>query len=121
VFAASAPVLRVPLLATEPDHPPEAVQAVALLEDQLKVELPPLDTLLGPALSDTLGGLADVVTVMVADCAALPPAPVHVNIYFAVALSGPVDFEPLVAIDPFQAPEAVQAVVFIEFQASVAD
>jgi hypothetical protein len=39
----------------------------------------------------------------------------------AVVLSGPVVSEPLVASDPLQAPEAVQAVVFVEFQASVAD
>jgi hypothetical protein len=118
VFAASAPVLRVPLLATEPDHPPDAVQAVALLEDQLKVELPPLDTLLGPALSDTLGGLADVVTV--ADCDAAPPGPVHVRVYFVVAVRLDVAFEPLVVMLPLQPPEAVQAVAFLDDQVSIA-
>jgi hypothetical protein len=95
------------------------VQAVALVEDQVNVELPPLDTPLGLALIVTVG--ADALTVMIADWAALPPAPLQVNIYFAVALSGPVDCEPLVAIGPLQLPEAVQAVVFTEFQASVAD
>jgi hypothetical protein len=32
-----------------------------------------------------------------------------------------VDCEPLGAIDPLQAPEAVHEVVFVEFHASVAD
>ena len=59
----SAPVLCVPPVATAPDHPPEAVHAVALVADQVKLELPPLDTLLGLALNVTLGGVADVVTV----------------------------------------------------------
>ena len=111
-----------PLVANAPDHPPEAVQDVASVEDQVKVELPPLDTVLGFELIVTVGAAAlTALTVMVADWAALPPAPVHVNIYCAVALSGPVDCEPLVAIDPLQAPEAVQAVVFFESQASVVD
>jgi hypothetical protein len=122
LVAVTAPVDCEPLVATDPLQAPEAVQDVALVEDQVKVELPPLDTVLGFALIATVGaGATDALTVMVADWAALPPAPVHVNIYCAVALSGPVDCEPLVAIDPLQAPEAVQAVVFFEFQASVAD
>ena len=49
-------------MACAPDHPPEAVQAVALVEDQVNVELPPLETLVGLALSDTVGG-AETVTV----------------------------------------------------------
>jgi hypothetical protein len=115
-------VLCVPLVASEPDHPPEAVQAVALVEDQVNVELPPLATLVGFELIVTVGAAAlPALTVMVADCVALPPVPVHVTIYFAVALRGPVDCEPLVAIGPLQAPEAAHAVVFVEFQASVAD
>jgi hypothetical protein len=52
---------------------------------------------------------------------ALPAAPVHVNIYLAVALRDPVDFEPLVGSVPLQAPEAVHKVEFVEFHARVAD
>jgi hypothetical protein len=59
VFAAlSAPVDRDPLDVTAPDHPPDAVQAVALVEDQVNVELAPLETLVGLALIETLGGMA---------------------------------------------------------------
>jgi hypothetical protein len=80
--AVIAPVAFEPLVATEPDHPPEAVQAVAFVADQLNVELPPLGTLVGSELIVTVGEGAPAdaaLTVMVADWVALPPAPVHVN------------------------------------------
>lgn len=70
-------MLCVPLTGSVPAHAPEAVHAVALLEDQVKVELPPLATLLGLALSETLGAVAP--TVMVAVWVALPPAPLQVT------------------------------------------
>jgi hypothetical protein len=52
--ALNAPVDCVPLVALLPDQLPEAVQEVALLEDQLKVDAPPLTTLAGLAPSDTV-------------------------------------------------------------------
>ena len=64
VLELMAPVVWEPLMATAPDHPPDAVQEVALVEDQLKVELPPADTLAGFALREAVGG---AVTVTVAD------------------------------------------------------
>ena len=67
-----------PLVATDPDQPPEAVQAVALLELQLSVEALPLATLLGLALSVTVGAAA--LTVTVADWEAVPPEPVHASV-----------------------------------------
>jgi hypothetical protein len=68
----SAPVDWEPLIALLPDQPPEAVQAVALLETHVKVELPPLVMVLGLALMLTVAPGA-LLTVTVADCAALPP------------------------------------------------
>jgi hypothetical protein len=65
-------------VASLPDQLPDAVQEVALVDDQVRVELPPLATVLGLALSVTVG--AGVVTVTVADWAAVPPAPVHVSV-----------------------------------------
>jgi hypothetical protein len=65
-------------MALEPDQAPDAVQVVALVADQLKVEMLPLATVLGLAASVTVG--AEEVTVMVADCAALPPGPVHESV-----------------------------------------
>jgi hypothetical protein len=41
VLTVSAPVLRLPLAAKVPLHPPEAVQEVALVEDQVSVVDPP--------------------------------------------------------------------------------
>ncbi len=55
VVALSAPVLALPLIASLPDHPPEAVQLLALLEDQLSVEAEPLLTVAGLADKLTVG------------------------------------------------------------------
>jgi hypothetical protein len=74
----SAPVVVDPLVASLPDQAPEATQEVALVEDQVKVAALPLATVLGLAPSVTVGGRE--VTVTVADCAALPPVPVQVNV-----------------------------------------
>ncbi len=71
---------RVPLVAFAPVQPPEAVHAVALLEDQVSVELPPAVMLV--ALADKVavgGGVAATVTVVLAG-ADLPLAPVQVNV-----------------------------------------
>jgi hypothetical protein len=66
VLVLRAPVDLEPLMASLPDQPPEAVQAVALFADQLKVELAPLATVLGFALSVTVAvGAAVTVTVAV--------------------------------------------------------
>jgi hypothetical protein len=67
-----------PLVALVPDQAPEAVQEVALVADQVRVELAPLATVLGAALKLTVG--AGAVTETVADCVALPPPlPVQVS------------------------------------------
>lgn len=73
----NAPVDCEPLVDLAPDHAPPAVQEAAFVEDQVRVELAPLVSVLGLALNVTVGAGADTVTV--ADCAALPPAPVHVR------------------------------------------
>jgi hypothetical protein len=72
VLAVRAPVDWEPLIAWLPVQPPEAVQEVALLDTQLKVVLPPLVMVLGLALMLTVA-LGVLLTVTVADCAALPP------------------------------------------------
>jgi hypothetical protein len=63
--ALSAPLDCEPLTALEPDQPPDAAQAVALVADQLNVALPPLATVPGLAVSVTVG--AEEVTDTVAD------------------------------------------------------
>jgi hypothetical protein len=74
----SAPVDCVPLVALAPDQAPEALQLVALVDDQLRVALVPLVMALGPTLKVRVGAAA--LTVTVADCAALPPDPVQVSV-----------------------------------------
>lgn len=72
------PVDCAPLGALLPDQAPEAVQLVALMADQLSVELLPLAIVLGLALRLTEGGGG--VTETVADCADMPPAPEQVTV-----------------------------------------
>lgn len=106
-----------PLRLFEPLQPPEAMQEVAFVLAQVSVaELPDL-TLLGLALSVTVG--AERETVTVADCEAVPPAPMQVNSNSVVPVRVPVDIVPLVAMLPCQPPEAVQALTPADFQMSV--
>jgi hypothetical protein len=60
----NAPVDCVPLTPLGPFQAPLAVQAVALADVQLIVELAPLDTALGPALSEMVGAAALTLTVV---------------------------------------------------------
>lgn len=69
---------RDPLVGTLPLHPPDAAHEAALVDDHDSVALLPLETVLGLALRLTVGAAAATVTV--ADCAALPPAPVQVSV-----------------------------------------
>lgn len=105
-------------MARVPDQPPDAVHAVAFVDDQDRVDEAPLVMLAGLALKLTLGGAA--VTVTVADCVAEPPAPVQVNVNLVVALIATVAWVPLVASAPVQPPEAAQDVALVEDQARVA-
>jgi len=77
VAALKATVVYEPLVGSVPVQPPEAVQAVALVEDQVSVDVAPLLTVLGFAFMVTAG--LGVLTVTVADWAALPPGPAHVS------------------------------------------
>jgi len=77
-FAVSEPVDCEPLMGLLPDQAPEAVHEVALVDDQLKVELAPLATVLGLALRATVA-VGVGLTVTVVDCAAVPPVLLQVN------------------------------------------
>jgi hypothetical protein len=79
LVALSAPVLALPLVGSLPDHPPDALQLVALVDDQLNVAAEPLLTVPGLALMLTVGlGGADTLTVT--ERLALPPAPLQVSV-----------------------------------------
>ena len=104
-----------PLKPLEPDQAPEAVQAVALLDDQDSVALAPLATVLGLALNVTVA-VAWGLTVTVVDWTAVPPAPAQVNTYVAFADRGPVGCDPVSALVPDHAPEAVHEVASTDDQ-----
>ena len=53
VVLVRVPVDMVPLVGTLPWQPPEAVQALAPVDFQVRVELPPLLTVVGAALNVT--------------------------------------------------------------------
>ena len=78
VVAVRAAVVFEPAVASAPFQPPEAVQAVALVDDQVSADVAPLLTVAGFAVRVTAG--AGVVTDTVADCAAFPPVPLQVSV-----------------------------------------
>jgi hypothetical protein len=110
----------VPLNVLLPDHAPDAVQAAALVEDQVNIAVLPLGTLVGFALMDTVGFALAGVTLTVAFCDAEPPVPAHVSVYWVLALKAAVFCDPpLAASLPLQPPEAVQEVALVDDQIRV--
>lgn len=75
VVAIRPAVVLEPKVPSLPLQPPEAAQEVAFIEDQVNVAVAPLLTVLG--LAERLTAGAGALTVTVADCAALPPAPLQ--------------------------------------------
>ncbi len=74
-------MLAVPLVAFAPVQPPDAVQAVALVELHVRVDAAPLATEVGAAASVTVGAGVTVAMLTVAEAGALvPPTPVQVNV-----------------------------------------
>ncbi len=79
VVVAVGETKSVPLIACAPVQPPEAVQVVALVLDQLSVELLPAVIDAGLALSATVGSGDVTVTVAEAGVTVVPPGPVHAS------------------------------------------
>jgi hypothetical protein len=77
-LAESTPVDCEPLTDLTPLQSPPALQELALVADQFRVEPVPLFTVLGLALKLIVG--ADVFTVMLTDCDVLPPLPLQVSV-----------------------------------------
>jgi hypothetical protein len=90
-----------------------------LLEDHVKLDVTPLFTVVGFAVSVTTGGasVTDTVTAWVA----MPPTPEQVKEYVVFAFSAPVDRDPLSALEPLQGPEALQVVASLAVQLSIAE
>ncbi len=99
-----------------PLHPPDALQLVALVDDQLSVVLPPVATLADEAVSDNVGA-GTIITLT--DCEADPPGPAHVIENVLLALTGAETSAPCVALSPPQAPLAVQAAALVDVQLNV--
>jgi hypothetical protein len=102
-----------------PVHPPDAVHKVALVELQVRVDEEPEVIDAGLADSWTVGIAGPVAIVTRAECVADPAVPVQVNVNVALLVKDPVLCEPDVAFVPDHAPEAVQAVAFVDVQVSV--
>ncbi len=77
-LAVSAPVLWVPEVPFAPPQAPDAVQLVALVVVQDKLDAFPDCTLVGNAVSVNVGSVAFTVTAAV--CDSDPPTPVHVSV-----------------------------------------
>jgi hypothetical protein len=90
-----------------------------LVDDHVSLDALPLATVLGLALKATVT-VGCALTETVADCAAVPTDPVHVNVKVALAFSAPVDCEPCTTFAPDQAPEAAHAVALVADQFNVA-
>jgi hypothetical protein len=88
VAAVNGPVLWLPLAATVPLQPPEALHEVALVELHVSMEAFPEATAVGAAASVAVGAGIDA-TVAVAG-GVTPPGPVHTIEYTLVAMIGPV-------------------------------
>ncbi|HEX3847011.1 MAG TPA: hypothetical protein VHV81_06485 [Steroidobacteraceae bacterium] len=115
-LAARGPVEAEPLTGLDPLQAPEAEQELALLADQVRVELLPLATVLGLTLKTTTGGNAETLTVV--DCVTKPPGPRQVRSYSVELPSGPVDHVPPVETLPLQPPPAVHCVALVDLQTS---
>jgi hypothetical protein len=91
---------------------------VALVEVQVRMEVPPGTTSVGVAVSATVGR-GFTVTVTVA-AALIPPGPVHVNENTVVVVNSPLLCVPLLVSVPLHPPEALQDVTLVEVHVSVA-
>ena len=117
VAALTGPTDFDPLVASAPLQPLEPVHDVALEELHVSVELAPFDTDAGLADNVTAGD-GDL-TVTVAVCDAVPPAPLQLKVKLALDVSAPELCEPLVAFAPLHAPDAVQPAASADDHVSV--
>ena len=118
VVAASGAVVCEPAIALPPLQPPVAVQLLALVELQLRVDVPPLAIVAGFATSVTVGGAGGVPAVTVTVCEDVPPGPVQLRVKFVSAVSGADASLPVAALLPLQPSDAVQPVALVLLQVS---
>ena len=107
-----------PLVASAPLQPPEAVQLETLVLVQFNVELCPLTTVLGAAVSVIASWESPTETSTTWE--ASPPGPVQVSVKSVESFRLPVPTDPVVDIGPRQPPLASQASALSACQSSVA-
>lgn len=114
-----ATVVSVPVRVLLPDQPPDAVHELALVLDHVSKDVLPLITLVGLAVKDTVGAGTLPLTVTVADCVAVPPVPVQLNVKVLVLLSAALVCAPDVPLVPVHAPDAVHELAFVDDQFNI--
>jgi hypothetical protein len=118
-LAVKLPVLWDPDVDFAPDHPPDALHELALVELQVRVEEDPDVIEAGLAVSWTVGITGAAAIVTTADWLADPAVPVQVNVNVELAVKAPALCDPEIAFVPDHAPEAVQELALVEVQVSV--
>jgi len=114
-----ASVVSEPFVATEPIHPPEAVQLVAPLELQVRIALAPGATVVGLAVRDINGGVfasEALVTATVTDFDVEPPVPEQLSENVVVTVNACVVNPPEVGCVPLHPPEAIQPWALVDCQ-----
>ena len=87
----SGPVAAEPDVGRLPDHASLALQELVLAEDHVRFEEAPLGTLVGLALSVSVGDGEPFAIVIAVDLDTVPPLPVHASVYVRVVLRAPVE------------------------------
>lgn len=116
-------LVSLPEVGLFPVHAPDAVQVVALVADHESCVELWLATAAGVAANVSVGEGAPPppLTVTTAESAAVPPAPVQLSVKVEVALRDTLVSLPDVGLVPVQAPDATQAVAFVDDQVSCAE
>jgi hypothetical protein len=117
VVAVMGAVVCVPLAASVPLQPPEAVQESASVELQLSNALRPSATAPADAVRVAVGRGFTVTAALIGALA--PSRPEQLSTKFALPLNAPLLWLPLVASVPLQLPEAEQEVACAELHVSV--
>lgn len=108
----SGPVLWLPFTDLLPLQPPDAVQATAFVELQLRSAEPPGATMVGLAAIATSGTTLTITLAV----ALVPVAPVHASVYTVLTVRAPVLCVPLVDFVPLQPPLAAHDVALDDVQ-----
>jgi hypothetical protein len=106
-----------PLVETDPVQPPELVQLVAPLLLQVRIALAPGATVVGRAVSETVGAdAAGFCTATFTDCEVEPPVPEQLSVNVVALVSAPLVKSPETGCVPFHPPVAIQDWALVDCQ-----